>query len=143
MRVVLRVLVESAAASWPYGSTRNDTLLASMPLGVTTLTSPVVAPAGASVMISERGMPVKVAGVPLKLTSAAPVSLASEVDGRPNVARGGSVSKRAQTDRQAENRATGAAAVVVDNFAATKGRPIEGPIGGPNQLVWARAIRVC
>jgi len=47
----------------------------------------------------------------------------------------------AQTNRQTENRATGAAAVVVNNFAPVKGRPIKSPIGVLNQCVSACAIR--
>src|ERR1039457_3674944 len=57
-----------------YG-TRNDTLLKSVPLGVTTWTSPVVAPAGMLVVISELDTTVKVAALPLKLTLVAPVRL--------------------------------------------------------------------
>ena len=70
-RVVMAVLVDSAAATWPYG-TRKGTLLESVPLGVTTWTSPVVAPAGTVVVISELDTTVKVAAVPLKLTLPAP-----------------------------------------------------------------------
>jgi len=53
-------------------------LLAGTPLGVTTMTSPVVAPAGALVVISEPDTTVKVAAVPLKPTLLAAVSLAPE-----------------------------------------------------------------
>ena len=58
-----------------YGNTRKDTLLKSVPLGVTTWTSPVVAPAGTEVVISELDTTVKVASLPLKLTLVAPVRL--------------------------------------------------------------------
>jgi hypothetical protein len=49
-----------------------------MPLGVTTLTSPVMAPAGALVVISEPDTRLKVAAVPLKPTLVAAVGLAPE-----------------------------------------------------------------
>jgi hypothetical protein len=58
-----------------YGNTRKDALLKSMPLGVTTWTSPVVAPAGTVVVISELDTTVKVAALSLKLTLVAPVRL--------------------------------------------------------------------
>ena len=47
-----------------YGSTRNFTLLESVPPGVTTWTVPVVAPAGTVVVIRELETTVKTAGVP-------------------------------------------------------------------------------
>src|ERR1700683_105900 len=55
--------------------TMKDTLLESVPLGVTTLTSPVMAPAGTVVVISELDTTVKLAAVPLKVTLVAPVRL--------------------------------------------------------------------
>jgi hypothetical protein len=61
----------------PYG-TRKNMVLESMPLGVSTWISPVMAPAGALMVISELDTTVKVAAAPLKLTLVAPVSLASE-----------------------------------------------------------------
>jgi hypothetical protein len=48
--------------------------------------------------------------------------------------------KGAQTNRQAENRATAAAAVVVDNSAPMKGRPVEVPVAGLDQRVCVNAI---
>ena len=50
----------------PYRATRKDTLLESVPLGVITLTAPVVAPAGTVVAISELDTTVNLAAVPLK-----------------------------------------------------------------------------
>jgi len=59
-----------------YGSTLNGRLLVSVPKGVVTWTLPVVAPAGTVALIA---VPIelteKVAGVPLKVTLAVPVSL--------------------------------------------------------------------
>ena len=55
-----------------YG-TRNDTLLKSVPPGVITLTSPVVAPVGTVVVISELETTVNLVAVPLKVTLVAPV----------------------------------------------------------------------
>src|ERR1039458_4227500 len=52
---------------------RNDTLLESVRLGVTTWTFPVVAPAGTVVVIRYLDTTVNVAAVPLKLTLVAPV----------------------------------------------------------------------
>src|ERR1039457_6145408 len=56
-----------------YGTTRKDALLESVPLGVTTWTSPLLAPAGTVVVISELETTSKTAAVPLKLTLVAPV----------------------------------------------------------------------
>ena len=53
--------------------TWKDTLLKSVPLAVTTWTSPVVAPTGRVVVISELDTTANVAAVPLKLTLVAPV----------------------------------------------------------------------
>ena len=58
----------------PYG-TRKDTVTRELPLGVTTWTSPLVAPTGTGVVISELDTTVKVAAVPLELTLLAPVRL--------------------------------------------------------------------
>ena len=58
-----------------YGKTRKAMLLGSVPPGVVTVTFPVVAPAGTVVMISVAETTVKLAAVPLKLTSVAPVKL--------------------------------------------------------------------
>jgi hypothetical protein len=57
----------------PYGATRKDTLLESVPLGVTTWTLPVVAPAGTVAAIWELETTLKTAAMPLKLTLEAPV----------------------------------------------------------------------
>ena len=51
----------------------KSTSLESVPLGVTTLTSPVVAPVGTVVVISELDTTVNLAAVSLKLTLVAPV----------------------------------------------------------------------
>jgi len=51
-----------------YGTTRKNTLLESVPLGVTTWTFPIVAPCGTVVAISVAETTVKLAAVPLKLT---------------------------------------------------------------------------
>src|ERR1039458_879490 len=58
-----------------YGITRKRTLLERVPLGVTTWTFPVVAPAGTVVVIKELDTTVNVAAVPLKMTLVAPVRL--------------------------------------------------------------------
>jgi hypothetical protein len=58
-----------------YGSTRKGTLLDSVPLGVTTWTVPLLAPAGTLVPIKELESTSKSAAVPLKLTLVAPVRL--------------------------------------------------------------------
>ena len=59
-------------------STWKGTLLVSVPLGVTTWTLPVVAPAGTSVVIKELETTVNVAAVPLKVTLVAPVRWSPE-----------------------------------------------------------------
>jgi hypothetical protein len=59
------------------GTKRKATLLASVPLGVTTWTLPLVAPAGTVVVISELETTVKVAAVPLKLTLVVALPLGS------------------------------------------------------------------
>jgi hypothetical protein len=56
-----------------YGSTRNGTLLESVPLGVTTWTVPVVEPAGTVVAIWEFEITWKTAAVLLKLALVVPV----------------------------------------------------------------------
>lgn len=50
--------------------------------------------------------------------------------------------KPGQAQRKTVDRATRAAAVVVNNFAPVKGRPIESPIAALKQRVWACAIRL-
>src|ERR1017187_3498956 len=62
-----------------YGSTRKGTLLESVPLGVTTRSLPVVAPAGTVVVISERETTSKTAALPLKLTPVAPIRLVPRI----------------------------------------------------------------
>src|ERR1019366_2936634 len=62
-----------------YGTTRKDALLESVPLGVTTWTSPLLAPAGTVVVISELETTSKTAAVPLKLTLVAPVRLVPRI----------------------------------------------------------------
>jgi len=64
-----------------YGSTRKGTLLESVPLGVTTWTSPLLAPAGAVAVISvpEFEETPKAAGVPLNVTMLAPVRLVPRI----------------------------------------------------------------
>jgi hypothetical protein len=61
-----------------YG-TWKDTLLESIPLGVTTLTSPVLAPEGTLVLISELDTTVNLAAMPLKVTLVAPVRLVPRI----------------------------------------------------------------
>src|SRR5580700_8925204 len=56
-----------------YGSIVNGTLLKPLPLGLTTSTVPVVAPAGTLVVIKVRETTVKTAAVPLNVTLVAPV----------------------------------------------------------------------
>ena len=63
----LQVFAYFFAATW------KTTLLVSVPLGVTTLTTPVVAPSGTLVVISEPEATLNVAAVPLKVTLVAPV----------------------------------------------------------------------
>src|SRR5260370_39806168 len=53
--------------------TWKTTLLESVPLGVTTWTFPVVAPAGTLVVIAEDETTLKAAATPLKLTLVVPV----------------------------------------------------------------------
>ena len=75
-----------------YG-TRNDTLLESVLLGVSTLTSPVVAPVGTVVVISELETTLKTAAVPLKVTLVAPVrSVPRIITAAPTLPEVGSVS---------------------------------------------------
>jgi hypothetical protein len=62
-----------------YGSTRKGTLLESVPPGVTTWTSPVLAPAGTVVEIKDCDTTVNAAAVPLKLTLVAPVRLVPSI----------------------------------------------------------------
>src|SRR5580658_7046831 len=59
--------------------TRKDTLLESVPPGVTTWTFPVVAPVGTVVAISEGRTTVNTAGVRLKVTLVAPVRLVPRI----------------------------------------------------------------
>src|ERR1700722_9762557 len=63
-----------------YGSTQKGRLLESVPLGVTTWTVPVVAPAG---IVVEMAVPVeltvKTAGAPLNVTLDAPVRLVPSI----------------------------------------------------------------
>jgi hypothetical protein len=61
-----------------YG-TLKETLLKSVPVGVTTLTVPVVAPVGTVVVISELEATSKAAAVLLKLTLVAPVKLVPRI----------------------------------------------------------------
>ena len=61
------------------GVTRKITLLESVPEGVTTLTVPVVAPAGTVVVIKEAETTLNVAAVPLNVTLVAPVSLVPRI----------------------------------------------------------------
>jgi len=65
-------------ASWPYSSTRKGTFLENTPLDITTLTSPVMAPAGTLVVISELDTTANVAAVPLKVTLVAPANWSPE-----------------------------------------------------------------
>jgi hypothetical protein len=58
-----------------YGLTRKSRLLESVPPGAVTVILPVVAPVGTVVLISEPETTLKVAVVPLKLTSVVPVRL--------------------------------------------------------------------
>jgi hypothetical protein len=54
-------------------STLKITIVFSVPLGVTTVTTPLVAPAGTVAWISVLEITVKLAAMPLKLTLVAPV----------------------------------------------------------------------
>ena len=56
-----------------YGITWNGTLLVSVPLGVTTVTNPVLAPGGTIARIKVSDTTVKLAEVPLRKTSLVPV----------------------------------------------------------------------
>jgi hypothetical protein len=57
-----------------YGLTLNCLLLVSVPLGVVTVTKPVVAPLGTVVVKYVSDLAVKVAAVPLKETAIVPVN---------------------------------------------------------------------
>src|SRR5579859_931603 len=57
-----------------YCNTRNGTLLVSVPLGVATVTKPVVAPGGTVAFIKVSDTTVKLAGIPLSETLVVPVS---------------------------------------------------------------------
>ena len=75
-----------------YGITTNVALLVSVPLGVTTSTVPVVAPAGTVVVIKVFDTTVNVDGVPLKVTLVAPVRSVPRIPTRlPTVAPAGTV----------------------------------------------------
>jgi hypothetical protein len=76
--VELSSVYPSGKEGGPYG-TRKDTLLESVPLGVTTLTSPVVAPVGTVAVISELDSTLKAANMPLKLTLVASVRLVPRI----------------------------------------------------------------
>src|ERR1700733_15909002 len=58
---------------------QNDTLLVSVPLGVTTWTLPLLAPAGTVAIISVLETTVKTAPAPLKLTPVAPLRLVPRI----------------------------------------------------------------
>jgi hypothetical protein len=60
-----------------HGLIWNCLLLVSTPLGVVTLTKPVVAPLGTAVRIAEFALMVNAAAIPLKLTSVAPGQIGS------------------------------------------------------------------
>src|SRR5258706_64323 len=62
-----------------YGSTRKGTLLCAVPWGLITLTSPVVAPAGTVVVMSDGETTVKVAGVALEVALVAPGRLFTRI----------------------------------------------------------------
>jgi hypothetical protein len=64
----------SAYCSLRYGITWNCTLLVSVPLGVVTVTYPVVAPAGTVATIKVSDLMVKLAEVPLRETLVVPVN---------------------------------------------------------------------
>jgi hypothetical protein len=55
------------------------TLLLRVPVGVVTVTNPVVAPAGTDVVMKVSDLIVKVAGVPLNETAVAPVKLCPRI----------------------------------------------------------------
>ena len=59
-------------------STVKGALLKAVPVGVVTLTLPVLAPRGTMAAMSAAESTVKVAGVPLKVTAVAPVKLEPE-----------------------------------------------------------------
>ncbi len=120
-----------------YGMTRKTAMLESVPLGVTTWTFPLLAPAGTVVVISEGETTVKTAAVPVKLTLVALVRLVPRIltgcshlaEGRPHF------HKRAQTHGQAENGA-------VAGGTARKRCPVEVPIGVLDEpRVGASAVR--
>src|SRR5580700_1684242 len=69
----LRSVHDDLSATLGSQNTRKDPLVDNVPLGVTTSTLPVVAPAGTVVMISVGDTTVKVAATPLKATLVAPV----------------------------------------------------------------------
>lgn len=122
-----RIRVLSPDSGGVSAGTRKGTLLESVPLCVTTWTSPVVTPAGTVVVISELDTTVKVAAVPVELTLVVPVRLVPRMlTAAPTFPEAGS---RRQTDRQTEQRATVGGAEMVLNLASTNRRPVEGPVG--------------
>jgi len=74
-----KLLSQPKKQSGLYGTTAKDTLLESVPPGVTTLTFPVVAPAGTVVVISALDATLKTAVLPLKVTLVAPVRLVPRI----------------------------------------------------------------
>jgi hypothetical protein len=70
-----------------YGITRNGLLLLSIPLGVVTVTKPLVAGAGTVAVISVSETTINVALAPLKLTAVDPVRLLPRIMTWPPVAR--------------------------------------------------------
>ena len=84
---------------------REGHVAESVPLGVTTWTFPVVAPAGTVVVISEPETTVKTAAMPSKLTLVAPVrSLPKILTAAPTLPEVGTNSQMGPALRQAKDR---------------------------------------
>ena len=115
-----------------YGVTRKLTLLVDVPLGVVTLTLPVVAPLGTVVLISVLETTVNVAARAVESDAGRARQIVSQDDdGRSHLAGGGlCFHERAQPHRQAEDRATASRSA-----PPAGGCPVEVPVGGLHQPV--------
>ena len=76
---ILRQLRRCGPCKSLYGSTWKGTLLLSVPLGSVTMISPLLAPTGTCVKMSEAERSVNIAGVPLNVTLVAPVKSSARI----------------------------------------------------------------
>ena len=122
-----------------YGNTRKGTLLESVPWGVTTLTLPVVAPAGTVVVISELETALKTSRRAVKRDAGRARQIGPQnLDGRSHLAGGRlRFHKRPETHGEAEDRAIAVG-------PARSRCPVEGPVGVLDQprvgLLAVRAV---